>query len=130
MTLNKLVKDLARQKLFPNLVIVLSRVVAAKPHSADVEGLISSSNALKTSDRSRMSVETENLYLYIHYNMPPLEAFDPREAVMTWMSSKKRRNKSHDKAKCQVHFKGVFAEAEHKVDEDEMEVPSKKAKKF
>lgn len=45
LTLSKLVKDMACQKLFPNLVEVLSRVVAAKPHSAEVERLISSSNA-------------------------------------------------------------------------------------
>ena len=72
-----------------------------------------------------MSVETKNLYLYIrvHYNMPPLKAFDPREAVMIWLPSKARRNKSHDKAKFQVHFKGVFTEAEHKVEDDEVEVP-------
>jgi len=134
LTLNKLVKYLVSKELFPNLVKALSRVVAAKPHSADVERLISSSNALKTCERSRMSVETENLYLYIHYNMPPLEAFDPREAVMIWLSSKARRNKSHDKAKFQVHFKGVFTEAEHKVEDDEpdeVEVPpKKKVKKF
>ena len=61
-------------------------MLAAKPHSANFERLISSSNALKVSGRSGMSVETENLYLYIHYNMPTLEEFDPWEAVMIWLS--------------------------------------------
>ena len=56
-----------------------------KPHSADVERLISCSVLLKSSARSRMLVETENLNLHVHYNMPPMDHWDPKPAVRSWM---------------------------------------------
>ena len=38
----------------------LSRILVAKPHSAEVEGLINVSNSLKTKSRNRLNVESEN----------------------------------------------------------------------
>ena len=68
---------------------VPARLLAAKPHGADVERLISASNNLKSSGRSSMSIETSNLYLYIKYNMPVVTEWDPRAAVMHWLNDKK-----------------------------------------
>jgi hypothetical protein len=47
-----------------NVTTALARILTAKPHSADVERLISCSNLLKSPNRSRMSVETENSFLF------------------------------------------------------------------
>lgn len=48
MSLAELVSFLATSESFTNLVTVLARLLAAKPHSADVERLISTSVTLKT----------------------------------------------------------------------------------
>jgi len=61
-----LLKLLCTSNEYCNLKIALERIIAAKPSSADVERLISASNKLKTSERARMLVSTENYYLYIH----------------------------------------------------------------
>ena len=79
-SLGQKVKLLAQSEHYKTVNKVLARVLAAKPHSADVERLISCSNILKSPDRSSMHVETENLYLYVHYNMPPLYLWDPMQA--------------------------------------------------
>ena len=59
--LTNLVGLLASSKNYMNVTTVLARILAAKPHSADVERLISCSNVLKSPDRSCMHVHTENL---------------------------------------------------------------------
>jgi hypothetical protein len=69
-SLKEQVKTLATSLHYKNVTIALSRLLAAKPHSADVERLISCSVALKSPGRSVMDVETENMYLYIYFNMP------------------------------------------------------------
>lgn len=55
---------------FSVIKIVLARLLAATPHSADVERSISASNNLKSRLRSRMKLKTENNYLFIYFNMP------------------------------------------------------------
>ena len=52
---------------------VLARIAAAYPSSTDVERLISVNNILKSDHRTLLDVETENLYLYVYFNMPSLE---------------------------------------------------------
>ncbi|NP_001192083.1 uncharacterized protein LOC100573221 [Acyrthosiphon pisum] len=94
-----------------NVCTMLARVAAAKPHSADVERLISASNLLKSPLRSTMNIETENLSLYINYNMPPLYGWDPRDTVYHWMFKKKHRVLKRRKGKEQGYFSGVFFEA-------------------
>ncbi|VVC36922.1 Hypothetical protein CINCED_3A001486 [Cinara cedri] len=47
-------------------------ILVAKQHNVDVERLISTSNILKSSDRLSLLVGTENEYLFVHFNMPPL----------------------------------------------------------
>jgi len=70
-----------------------------KPHSADVERLISTSNILKSSDRQSLIVETENEYLFVHFNMPPLTLWDLRPATFLWINSSNRRLKETSKAR-------------------------------
>ena len=56
--LRQLVERLSRSKnIYPNLIIALSRVLAAKLHSCDVEHLISACNLLKTSMRNRIDTK-------------------------------------------------------------------------
>jgi len=97
----------------------LSRILAAKPHGADVERLISASNNLKSPGRSRMSVETENLYLFVHYNLPPLYAWDPRPAAHYWMTRHSRRVQERRHGKKQQYFRGMFVEASAVQSDDE-----------
>lgn len=51
----------------------LARIVAATPHSADVERSNSSNNLMKTSLRSSLNINTDNKYLFIYFNLAPLE---------------------------------------------------------
>ncbi|CAB4039604.1 Hypothetical predicted protein [Paramuricea clavata] len=117
----------------PNLKVAFARILAAKPHSADVERLISCSVALKSSGRSRMLLETENLNLYVHYNMPSLDQWDPKPAVMSWMNEIAHRARDCPKRKQQQYFKGIFSEAaklEEKLADCEEEPAKKKRKHF
>jgi len=61
-----------------------------KPHSADVERLISYYNIIKTSDRSQLSPDTIKDSLYIKLNMPTLSEFNPHNAVLKWLKAKKK----------------------------------------
>ena len=38
-----------------------------------------------------MSLETENKYMFIDYNMPPLNLWKPRKAILLWLKEKDRR---------------------------------------
>ena len=109
--LRDLVCMLTRSAQYSTICIVLTRLLAAKPHSADVERLISASNNLKSVGRSSMKLNTENLYLFIHYNMPVLSNWDPKPAVIHWMNQKRRRVRERTKGKQQPYFKGLFTEA-------------------
>lgn len=70
----------------------MARIVACTPHSADVERCISANNLVKTSLRNSISLETEQKYLFIYFNMPPLQNYDPRRAVTTWLNDKKKED--------------------------------------
>jgi hypothetical protein len=59
-----LVKSLKNEE-WKCLSVGLARVIALKPHSADVERLISSYNCLKTNVRSSVSSASLHAYLYI-----------------------------------------------------------------
>ena len=86
-------KAIGQLNNYPIITKILVRIVAAKPHSADVESLISISNKFKTSLRSSITVDTENLYLYIYFNVLDLEHWDPRPAITKLLESKQRRQK-------------------------------------
>lgn len=99
------------------LLTVLARVAAAKPHSADVERLISRNNILKSARRSLLNIETENLYLYVYFNMPCMELWDPRPAILRWIEQIDRRTKNTKKAKSQTWFHGIFENCEVEQDD-------------
>lgn len=63
-------------------------------HSNDVERLVSANNRLKTKLRSRISIETENKYKYIHMNMPNLADWNPTAAAKMLVEGKSRRNRN------------------------------------
>jgi len=111
MPLPKLVQYLSGSDEFKNITILLARVIAAKPHSADVERLISKSNILKSINRQSLHVETDNEYLFIHFNMPVLQNWDPRPAIQIWLNQHERRINDTPKAKEQEWFNGIFLEA-------------------
>lgn len=67
MPLPKLVQYLSASNEFKNNSILLARVIAAKPHSTDVERLISKSNILKSINCQSLLVETENEYLFFSF---------------------------------------------------------------
>ena len=114
---------------FKNVLIILARIFAAKPHSADVERLISTSNTLKNAIRSRLSVDSENEYLYIYHNMPPLALWNPRKAVHAWISSRQHRVKDTPKAPQQAWFRGILAEGGRVDNEDDTKLESAVNKK-
>lgn len=117
--LNKIIKQLSKttesRELYKELIIVLAIVAALTPHSADVERCISAFNILKTKLRSRLSLRTENKYLYIRMNMPVLSEWNPAAAAKLFLEDKVRRNRdvtsSSEVSKRQNYFKGVFIEA-------------------
>uniref|UniRef100_A0A2S2QYM8 Uncharacterized protein n=1 Tax=Sipha flava TaxID=143950 RepID=A0A2S2QYM8_9HEMI len=93
-----------------------ARILSAKPHSADVERLISYYNLLKTATRSSLSPTVINDSLYVKINMPALDEFDPQPAVFNWLNKKKRHSKMHTHAKKQEWYQGVFDEVKEKYD--------------
>ena len=54
----------------PERAVSFARILAIKPHSADVERLIRSYNLVKTTDRLQLSAKTLKCYLFIRHNMP------------------------------------------------------------
>lgn len=111
LSLIEMIQMFIRLGNYPILTTIFARIAAAKPHSADVERLISCNNILKTEKRSLLSIQTENLYLYVYFNMPPLESWDPRPAITKWIKMKDRRTRDHSKAKEQSWYTGIFEEA-------------------
>lgn len=97
---------------------------------------MSASNLLKSPLRSTLSVSTENMYLYVHYYMPPLYDWNPNMSILKWMNSKKHRVIKRTNAKQQNYFNGVFPDAtnkhhqEEKSDTDEEVVIKKRIKSF
>lgn len=61
--------DERRSAYFREMAIVVARIIALTPHSADVERCISANNQLKSDKRTCLSVETENKYLYVRFNI-------------------------------------------------------------
>ena len=78
-------------------IFALARIVAAKPHSMDVERLISSYNLIKSTDRSSLSGDYFcKIILFVRHNMPCTAKFDARQAVEVWMSRAQRKPR-HDR---------------------------------
>ena len=111
-------KQIVGMEEMKTLAIALARVIAAKPHSADVERLISRYNVLKSPARSRLNTDTLHYYIFIGFNLPPLASYDARPAVRYWLADKKRRASASSKYKTQKWFNGVFFE--NSVGDDEI----------
>lgn len=121
--ISRLSKTAESRSTYKELITVFARIAAATPHSADVERLISANNLLKTKLRSRLSIETENKYMFIHTNMPNLAEWNPTTAAKMFMDEKNRRNRNmsvtNETTKRQTVFKGVFSEASVCNDDDD-----------
>ena len=76
--------------------------------------------------RCSLDVETENLYLYVYFNMPVLSQWDPRPAIVKQIETKNRRNKTTDKAQDQSWFNGIFHKNETQNEKKENENIDKK----
>lgn len=104
-----------RPKYFNEISIVLARISACTPHSADCERTISANNLLKTSRRMSLAIQTENFYMYVHFNIPELEKWDPRQAVNKFLSDSNRRiSKTTVATTEQPYFKHIFENAKEK----------------
>lgn len=79
----RILKEIVGMEEMKTLAIALARVTAAKPHSADVERLISRYNILKSPTRSRFNPDTLHYYIFIGFNLPPLANYDASPAVDT-----------------------------------------------
>jgi len=75
-----------------------ARTLVAKPHSCDVERLVSAYNLFKDDDRCSLSAETVDAYLHVHINMPVLADFDPRPVLTLWTRKSDRRPHDNKKA--------------------------------
>lgn len=124
LNIHQLILQLAAQRdSFGTVLTALARVAAATPHSADVERTISANNLLKTNIRSSLELKTENKYLFIHFNLPPLIEWNPRKSVIHWLNKKIRREhalsigNSKRKSTQQRFFAGIFS----KIDSLEIE---------
>lgn len=75
-------------------------IVAAKPH-----------NLLKPSMKNSLSLETENMNLFVHINKPVLQDWNPRSAILLWFKKLEQRKKETQKARTQPYFRHNFEEA-------------------
>lgn len=110
---------------FKSVLEILCRIKACTPQSADTERSIKANNLFKTSSRTTLNLDTENKYMHVYFNMPPLIEWNPRNAIITWLNEKQRRERvqlfDKDTAKNQRYYKGIFNSAEEGSDDDNEE---------
>ena len=70
-------------------------MIAAKPHSMDVERIVSSYNLIKSSLHSSLEATTFCNYLIVRHNVPCVADFDVRPTVQAWMNSGKSARLPH-----------------------------------
>lgn len=108
----KYISELNRIEFFNEITTVIARICACTPHSADCERIISANYNLKTNKRTSMTISTENQYLYIYFNMVPLEKWDMRPAVDHFLSELNCRQSTRSTANAitteQRYFKHIF----------------------
>lgn len=104
-----------RIKKYDNTIAILCHIKACTPQSADVERSVKADNLFKTTSRNKLNLETENKYMYVYFNMPALEMWDPRD-TKAWINEKSRREHTDllqkSTAKKKSYFKGIFKEAD------------------
>lgn len=109
LTLQDILKLSLSNEAWLPISLALARVLAAKPHSCDVERLVSAYNILKDDDRCSLNARTIDAHLHIRVNMPVLSKFDVRPAVRAWFANADRRSRqSVAKATMQPWFTDVF----------------------
>lgn len=63
--------------------------------------------------------------MFVHFNMPSMEKWTPKNAILIWLNDKPRRDHvgliEKDSAKQQRYFKGTFELASSTVDSEEEE---------
>ena len=84
---------------------------------------------MKSSGRARMLLETKNLNLYVHYNVPTVEEWDSRPAVEIWITSRSRRCKNRHKGRKQTYFKAIFLQS-HEESNDQDQPTRKRKRQF
>lgn len=82
-----------------------------------------------------MSVETENNYLFIHFNTPDLQEWNPSAAANLFLSEKARRDRNtttstENRSIAQTYFKGVFPEARKLFDPDVEQSDERSSNKY
>lgn len=87
------------------------RIIAATPHSCDVERLISAHYLIRSPLRSSVSAETIKQFLYVNLNMPDLADFDVRPATKQFLLEKDRRPRLTSSVESSEWYTGVFSEA-------------------
>lgn len=119
---------------YDNVLTILCRIQACTPQSADTERSIKANNLFKTAFRNRLNLETENKYMYIYFNMPPLEEWDPRPAVVSWINEKNRRQHldliQKQTSRKRREFKGIFTEVESDDESDDEAIETDKSVTF
>ncbi|KAJ3649585.1 hypothetical protein Zmor_021319 [Zophobas morio] len=134
-SLHELVKYLSmlpvgKKEMFSTILTSFARILAATPHSADVERLISANNLIKTSLRSSVNISTETNNLFVHYNGPDLINWNPRPSIQKWFEIKARRQSMRSSenpvSRRQEYFKGVFPEAATHIETKEVKYNTKK----
>ena len=89
MTTSEILKHVLKSgNVMLELEVSLSRILATKPHSADVDRSILSYNLVKTTDLSQLSAKTMKCYLYIVHNMFVDTKFQLRPAVLLRLKDK------------------------------------------
>lgn len=110
------------------MLAILCRINAFTPQSADVERAVKANNLFKTAFRNKLDLKTEKKYMYVHFNMPPLEMWDPRNAVVTWLNANNRREHvdllQKETAQKRPYFKGIFQLAESESNDDKDPTPT------
>ena len=108
-TLQEILKVSLSNEEWITVSTAIARIIAAKPHSCDVERLISAYNILKDDDRCSLAANTIDAYMHVHVNMCVLSEFNVRPALKMWLDKAKRRIHSCKKATSQEWFKDVFS---------------------
>ena len=77
-------------------IVALASIIAAKPHSMNVERIVSSYNLIKSTDRSSLSGDTVQDYLVVRH-MSPVAKFDVRPAAEEWITRRERLRPRQDR---------------------------------
>ena len=75
---------------------MLAAIMTFSPHSMQTERIVSHHNLIVDDSRNCMSQETVNAHLNIALNGVGTAMYDPRKAVVHFLSAKERRDRCPD----------------------------------